>query len=100
MPSLSMSVAHGLDQEGATRRLKDRFDAIKETYREHIHGLQEAWEQNVLTFGFTTFGVAVRGKVTAEPSEVKVVAELPLTAMIFKGTIEKQIRDELSRILA
>jgi hypothetical protein len=45
-------------------------------------------------------GIHVQGTVTAEDSQVVVVTELPLIAMPFKSAIDRQIRDELEKILA
>jgi len=99
MPKLSMSVPHSLGQEEAVERLKEHFSSIKEAYGEHVSRLEEQWDDHVLTFLFTTRGVTVNGTVTIDPSDVKVVARLPLAAMIFKGRIESQIRERLSQML-
>jgi hypothetical protein len=100
MPKLTMTVPHALGQPQAIERLKVRFHAALETYRDHVQGLEEEWTENVLKYGFKALGVSITGTVAVEPSEVKVTLELPLMATMFKGTIEKQLRDELVKILA
>jgi len=100
MPKLSMSVPHALSQEEAIRRLKDRFDRVKSTLQEHVRDLEEHWEDNEVRFSFTTFGFGVKGNLRSEPSEVCVNADLPLAAMMFKGMIEQQVREELTKALA
>ena len=99
MPSLNLEVAHALDQEEATRRLKDRFGQIKEKYAGQINDLEERWNGDTLDFSFKTFGIQIKGTVVSGPSEVKVRTQLPLAAMMFKGTIEKQLGDELRSLL-
>ena len=100
MPNLNMDFAHALAQQEAVQRLKDRFKSIQETYAEHIKDMEEKWDDNALAFGFTTFGLKVQGTVAVEPSEVKLAAKLPLAATMFKGQIQKQIGDELKKLLS
>ena len=99
MPSLNLEFPHALDQEEATRRLKDRFGQIKEKYVGQITDLEERWDGDTLDFSFKTFGVQIKGTATSGTSEVKVETRLPLAAMMFKGTIEKQLGDELRSLL-
>jgi len=99
MPSLNIEVPHALDQEEASRRLKDRFGQIKEKHAGQISDLEERWDGDTLDFSFKTYGVQIKGTVTSGPSEVKVQTKLPLAAMMFKGTIEKQLGDELRSVL-
>lgn len=100
MPNLSVGVAHALGREEAVRRLKEEFLNAKARFGQQLSDLEEEWNGNVLRFAFTSFGIRVRGTVTPDDSEVKVAAELPLVALPLKGAVERQIRDELGRILA
>lgn len=100
MPKLSVSIPHTLSQEEATRRLQEHFQTVFQKFQEHVQNYEEQWEGNQLQFRFTTFGFGVQGNVNSEPSEVRVNADLPLTAMMFKGMIEQQVREELTRALA
>ena len=45
-------------------------------------------------------GFNIKGDLTVDPSEVKVVGSLPFAAMMFKGMIEQGVRDELVKVLA
>ena len=100
MPSLSVGIPHNLGQEEATRRLKDHFAGAKDRYGHHFSDLTEQWDGHVLTYAFTTFGVRVEGTVTSAVSEVTVEAQLPLVAAPLKGTIERQIREDLEKALS
>lgn len=100
MPKLSVSVPHTLSQEEATRRLQGHFQEAFQKFQDHVQDYEEQWEGNRLQFRFTTFGFGIQGNVNSDPSEVRVNADLPLAAMMFKGMIEQQIREELSRALA
>lgn len=100
MPGISMVVPHALDQETATGRLKDGFGAMRKTYEQHVTDLQETWDGHTLTYSFKTFGFTIAGTLAVEPSEVKLNAKLPLAAMMFKGRIEEQIREQMDKLLA
>ena len=100
MPKLSMAVPHSLPQEEATQRLRARFDELKEQHGHQLHDFEGEWNGGELKCRFKALGVHISGAVTVEPSQVKVDADLPLLAMMFKGTIEQQIRGELGSALA
>ena len=53
-----------------------------------------------LNFGFTTFGFPIKGAIAVEPAEVKLDGDLPFAAMMFKGKIEQEFKDALTRLLA
>jgi len=100
MPNVTVAVTHDLDSQEALRRLKDQFLEAQSRFAQHLSDFDEDWSGNVGRFGFKTMGIHVQGTVTAEDSQVVVVTELPLIAMPFKSAIDRQIRDELEKILA
>ncbi len=100
MPSLSVGVPHSLGLEEATRRLKAEFNKVRDQFGDRVSDLEEQWNGNELRFGFTTYGVRVRGTVTTGESDVRIAANLPLVALPLKGKIEQRVRQELGRILA
>jgi hypothetical protein len=100
MPSLTISVPHSLGAEEAASRLKTFFEKIKERHQDKVSNLEEQWNGNVLSYAFSTYGFNIKGDLTVEPGEVKVVGALPFAAMMFKGMIEQSVRDELTKVLA
>jgi hypothetical protein len=99
MPKLTVNVPHALGQEVATERLQGILEKMKERYQSQFSDLQESWLGNVLSFGFKTFGFAIKGTMDVQPSEVKVDADLPFAAMMFKGKIEQELKTTLGRWL-
>jgi len=100
MPKMSVSVPHGLGKEQAMEKLKDFMPKIRERYQSQVSNLEESWAENVLNFGFTTFGFPIKGALTVEPGEVKLDGDLPFAAMMFKGKIEQEFKDSLVKLLA
>lgn len=100
MPKLSVAVPHALGKEEAAERLQSRFQQLRQQHAHQVQNFQGQWEGDRLQCSFSTLGVNVRAAVTVEPARVTIDTELPLMAMMFKGTIEQQIRSQLGQVLA
>jgi hypothetical protein len=100
MPTVTISTPHSLGAEEATARLKSFFEKLKERHQDKISNLAEQWSDNKLEYSFSTFGFNIKGDMTVEPNEVKVIGNLPFAAMMFKGQIEQAVRSELEKLLA
>lgn len=99
MPKLSIAIPHTLGREAAGERLKGFMERLKEKHQDQVGNLQEEWSEHSLKFSFTTFGFKIAGVGTVEESEVKMDIDLPFAAMMFKGKIETEIRETLTRVL-
>jgi hypothetical protein len=99
MPRVSFSVPHQLGQEAALQRLKDKADTVKKSFASDVSNAFDRWEGNQLEFGFTTAGMNIKGSMVVEESAVQVNVDVPLVAMMFKGMVERRVRDELGQVL-
>jgi hypothetical protein len=99
MPRLSLSVPHKLTPDEAKQRLQDKFAAAWAEHQSRVSNFHEEWRDHTLSFAFQAMGMAVSGTVAVEPQQVKVDAELPFAAMLFKGAIEQRLREEVSTLL-
>ncbi len=100
MAQLTMDVSHQLGLDEALKRLRDKLESMREQFDGQVSDFCEEWRENELAFGFSAVGMKIVGKVAVEPSNVRVAAELPFAAAMFKGLIEQRIRDELVAVLA
>lgn len=100
MPSLSITVPHTLGAEEALARLKSLFENIKERHADKVSNLEEQWDGNRLSYGFSTYGFAIKGDLDVAPDAVVINGSLPFAAMMFKGKIEQSVREELEKRLA
>lgn len=100
MPSLSITVPHALGADEAVARLKSLFEKIKERHADKVSNLEESWDGNRLSYGFSTYGFNIKGDLNIEPDAVVVNGSLPFAAMMFKGKIEQAVREELEKRLA
>jgi putative polyhydroxyalkanoic acid system protein len=99
MPKLSVTVPHQLGKQEATTRLQGILEKIRERYQDQLSDLQETWNANVLSFSFKTYGFGIKGTMTVDDSDVKIDGDLPFAAMMFKGKIETDLKNTLSRWL-
>ncbi len=99
MPKILMAIPHNLTEEEAAHRLRTRFVELQEQHGHQLQDFEGEWNGNSLKYRFKAMGVPVGGAVNVEPSRVRVDAELPIIAMMFKGKIEQEIRNELGKVL-
>ena len=100
MPGFNTEVPHGLGKEAALERLKGFLSQVKERYAKEISEVAGEWDENVLSYEFTTFGIKVDGKLTVEDDVVKMDGNLPFAAMMFKGKISNSIKVALEKAVA
>lgn len=100
MPALKMNFPHQLGRDEALSRLKGLLEKVKQRHGDKVSNLQESWVDNVLNFGFSTYGFNVQGNVNVEDNEVKLDGQIPFAAMMFKGKIEQELRETMNKVLA
>jgi hypothetical protein len=100
MPSFQAEVPHTLGQQAARERLDTFLQRIGDKYKGQISHLDGAWEDNVLNFGFSTYGIKISGKMAVEDDKIVMDGELPFSAMMFKNKIVGGIQDALQKALA
>lgn len=99
MPSINTSVPHSLPRDEACSRLKRLLEYMREQYGDQYRDVTEEWTENVLNYAFKTSGMRIKGTMSVEPDKVDIRADVPLTAMMFKGQIEKTIRQQVEKVL-
>jgi hypothetical protein len=100
MPALKMSFPHSLGRQTAQERLQTLLEKVKHRYGDQVSNLRESWADNILDFGFTTYGFGIQGSLTVDEKEVRLDGQIPFAAMMFKGKIEQALRDQMTRLLA
>lgn len=100
MPKFSTEVSHSLGQADATERLKDFVQDAQKRFGEHVDKMDGSWNDSVLDFSISTFGMKITGTMTVNESAVQVGGQLPLAAMPFRGKVEQTIADELKQALS
>jgi len=100
MPGFATSVAHQLGAAAATERLKTFLEDVRRDHGDKLKDARGEWQGNTLHFGCTVYGMGIQGTMEVSETSVNVNGKLPLAAALFRGQVEKSIRDELVKELS
>ena len=100
MPKISVTVPHTVGREEASERLKGFLSWLKERHKDQVGDLREEWGENSLKFSFKSYGFKFQGSGVVEDADVKLDVDLPFAAMMFKGKIESEMREMLTKAIA
>lgn len=99
MPKFNFSIPHPLSVEDARERLDRFIEGLEAKFAESANDIERNWQGNSLVYSFKTYGIKIAGQMDVEEGKVNVMGDLPITAMMFKGKIESEIRKNLERLL-
>ena len=99
MPRFSLKVPHALSQNEAVERLKSETKRFLGGDQSLVSDLNYDWEETAASFSFKVMGFNVDGTAAVQPADVDIRANIPLAAIMFKGTIESTLREKLAEIL-
>ncbi|EAQ81450.1 polyhydroxyalkanoic acid system family protein [Blastopirellula marina] len=99
MPGFHVEVPHPLGQEAAIEKVQYVLEKMRGRFEGQVKDMQQTWEGNIMVFSFRTMGVDIKGTMDVLEELVIVKGSLPFAAMLFKGRIEKSIREELEKIV-
>ena len=100
MPKFGVRVPHNLTKDEAHERLERFAEMLQEKFANQVSDLQQSWEGDTLRFHFKTYGIPLDGGITVAENELNLAGELPFAAVMFRGKIESEIREQLERIVA
>ena len=100
MPKFGFTIPHSLTKDEARSRLDRLVEALDKHYAGKVNDLQQSWDGDTLNFSAKAFGIQLSGGVTVTDNELKLDGDLPFAAMMFKGKIESDFREQLERIVA
>jgi putative polyhydroxyalkanoate system protein len=98
MPKFGLTVPHQLTKDEARSRLERLIEAIENKFK--VSDLEKSWDGDTLNFSAKTFGIQLKGGIAVTENELKLDGELPFAAMMFKGKIESDFKEQLERIVA
>lgn len=99
MPKFHLEIPHSLTADDAKSRLERFVESLQAKFQDKVSDLNQTWNGNTLGFGFKTFGIKIAGSITAQENKLDVDGDIPFTAMMFKGKIESEIREQLGRLM-
>lgn len=99
MPKFHLEIPHTLSADEAKSRLERFVESIQARFQDKVSDLEQGWTGNTLNFGFKTFGFKIAGAVESLEKKLDVTGEIPFTAMMFKGKIEGEVKEQLARLM-
>jgi hypothetical protein len=99
VPKFHFEVPHSLTAADAKSRLERFVESLQAKFADKVSDLNQSWDGNKLAFGFKTFGIKINGDITALDNQLDVHGEIPFAAMMFKGKIESDVKEQLGRIM-
>lgn len=99
MPKMNIEVPHQLTADEAKSRLERKAEFLQSRFGDQVKDMTQSWDGNVLNFGFKTMGMRFDGTVGVEDQRVVVNGDIPFAAMMFKGKIESELRQQLEQTL-
>ncbi len=99
MPKMIIQEPHMLGSDVALERIKNLLSDLKERFSDQIKNVQEEWDAETATFSFDAMGFSVKGTLLVSTNQVELKGNLPLTALPFKGMVEKTVREQIQELL-
>lgn len=99
MPKFKLEIPHTLSADEAKSRLERFVESLQAKFQDKVSDLEQNWNGNTLAFGFKSFGFKIAGAIAALENKLDVTGDIPFTAMMFKGKIETEIREQLGRLM-
>ena len=100
MPQIEVRTPHALPPGEVAERLRRFGEALKKKHGDKVTLLKEEWLGETLDFSLVVQGITISGKLTVSDQQVTVISKVPLTAMLFRGRIEKDIQSGIRDALA
>jgi putative polyhydroxyalkanoate system protein len=100
VPKFQLDVPHNLGAEQAKSRLERFIEMMQSKFQDKVSDLSQGWSGNTLNFAFKTFGIKINGAIDVQEDALKVAGDIPFAAMMFKGKIESEVRQQLERLVS
>ena len=96
MPSFNVSVDHESLRDEIVIRLRKFSDQVRDQSMVEVSALEENWDDSGnLVFSFLALGFKVSGTMVTCEERVTVAGKIPFAAVPFRGSIERQIADNI-----
>jgi len=97
VPKINFDIAHTLSTDEAKQRLQ-RFIEFSQS-NSQVSEFNHNWDGDTLSYDLKTFGIKILGNIAIQPEKLAVDCDLPFSAMMFKGKIESEMKQQIERLL-
>lgn len=99
MPKFHLEIPHTLGATAAKAKMERFIEMLRSEHGEKASDLEQSWTGDTLNFSFKTFGIKIAGNIGVKEHTLDVNGDIPFAAMMFKGKIESEVRDQLTRLM-
>jgi putative polyhydroxyalkanoate system protein len=100
VPKFTLDVPHSLGAGEAKSRLERFVEVMQAKFQDKVSDLSQTWAGNTLNFTFKSFGIKIGGAIDVRDDKLDVTGDIPFAAMMFKGKIESEIRQQLGQLMS
>jgi hypothetical protein len=99
MAKIHIEVKHKLTEAEALKRIKKLLKEVKDEYGGKISNLKEKWQGTEGTFSFQVLKYPISGTLNVTGKNVELEGDIPWSLGLFKGKIEKIIKERAEDLL-
>ncbi|MBA3550702.1 polyhydroxyalkanoic acid system family protein [Patescibacteria group bacterium] len=99
MATINLELQHSLTEQEALKRIKKLSTEIQDQYGDKMSEVNESWKGNKGAFSFSTKGYNISGTIEVKKYTILIHGDIPWSLGLFKGKIEKTIRDRAQILL-
>lgn len=99
MSKIHIDIPHNQTQEQAEARVKSMLKEAKSKLGDKVTNLKEDWSGNKCSFSFSVSGQNISGTINVTPTYISVEGNLPWALSLFKGQIEKAIKEHAKDVM-
>jgi hypothetical protein len=97
MPKVTVTVPHHSDPDKVVEMAARVVEKTIQDFQGH--DLTVTWSGRNADFQFKSMAFTIRGRMTVEEQQVVVEIDLPFAAMMFKDSVEKAVRKNMTRAI-
>ena len=99
MAGITISIDHKVGQNEALNKIKKILDGASKQFSGEISDLRVVWNGPASDFSFKVANVLINGNLAVYNDSIAITSKIPFAFLLFKGQIEKIVRQHADGIL-
>ena len=100
MTTITTEMPHSLPKAEVATRLRNELDKRRGELEQKVSDLETHWSGDELAYSFAIYGFKVEGTLVVAEDSVKIMSNVPMTALMFKGQIQQTIQNEFDKLIS
>ncbi len=99
MATINLELNHSLTEKEALKRIKNLIRDVEVQYKDKLQDIKESWKGNKGSYQFSIKGYDIGGTIEVKKYIIAIDGDIPWSLGIFKGKIERIIRERAQSLL-